>query len=88
MRSQASVCRRSLLDTLTDGGLGVALLCPFSSERFFAPWRPLPVAPLGARFVSAHGLHIALGELAWFVPVLLYALWPGRWRGPFGRRDP
>ena len=36
-----------LLDTLTDGGLGAALLWPFSLTRFFAPWRPIPVAPIG-----------------------------------------
>src|SRR6476646_8975007 len=30
-----------LLDTLTRGGLGCALLWPFSDERFFSPIRPL-----------------------------------------------
>ncbi len=30
-----------LLDAMTDGGLGVALLWPFSNARFFAPWRPI-----------------------------------------------
>src|SRR5438094_142533 len=32
-----------LLDTLTDGGLGVALFWPFDLTRYFAPWRPIPV---------------------------------------------
>lgn len=77
-----TIMSHGLLDTLTDGGLGVALLWPFSPERFFAPWRPLPVAPLGARFLSAHGLHIALAELVWFLPLLLYACWPPRTRSP------
>ena len=36
-----------ILDSLTDGGLGVGFLIPFSSERFFAPVRPLPVSPIG-----------------------------------------
>src|SRR3954470_24942868 len=35
-----------LLDTMTDGGLGAALLWPFSLVRYFAPWRPIPVAPV------------------------------------------
>lgn len=48
-----------LLDTLTDGGLGCALLWPFSTERFFAPWTPLPVAPIGRAFLSAEGVRVA-----------------------------
>lgn len=70
------VASHGLLDTLTDGGLGVALLWPFSLERFFAPVRPLPVAPIGARFLSSRGLFIAVMELLWFSPLWLYVLWP------------
>src|SRR5215208_292058 len=29
-----------LLDSLTDGGLGAALLWPFDLTRYFAPWQP------------------------------------------------
>jgi inner membrane protein len=36
-----------VLDLLTDGGLGIALLAPFSNERFFAPWNPFPVPMMG-----------------------------------------
>jgi inner membrane protein len=67
-----------LLDVLTDGGRGCALLWPFDGTRHFAPWRPLPVAPIGVHFLSARGLRVALTELAWFAPLLLYALWPRR----------
>ncbi len=65
-----------ILDTLTDGGLGCALFLPFSNERFFAPWTPIPVAPIGRAFLSSAGLTVALWELAAFAPFLLYALWP------------
>ena len=65
-----------LLDALTDGGLGCALLWPLSDERFFAPWRPLPVAPIGRAFLSSWGLHVALVEAVGFAPFFLYALWP------------
>ncbi len=68
----------ALLDTLTDGGLGCALLWPWSDERWFAPWRPLEVAPLGRRLLSETGLRIAAHELAWFAPLLAYAVWPRR----------
>jgi len=33
-----SVLSHPLLDMLTNGGLGVALLWPWSEQRFFAPW--------------------------------------------------
>lgn len=42
-----AVGSHGLLDALTDGGLGAALLWPFSQARLFAPVRPLPVAPIG-----------------------------------------
>lgn len=54
-----------LLDALTDGGLGVALAWPFSAERFFLPWRPIAVSPIGARFFSARGLAVLGSELMW-----------------------
>ncbi len=67
-----------LLDTFTDGGLGIALLWPFSNERFFAPWQPLPVAPIGRAFLSSRGLHVLVVEALYFAPVILFALWPHR----------
>ena len=70
------VSSHALLDTLTDGGLGCALLWPFSDERFFAPWTPLPVAPIGRAFLSGEGLHVAAVELIALSPLLAYALWP------------
>jgi inner membrane protein len=72
----AVVSSHALLDTLTDGGLGCALLWPFSRERFFAPWTPLPVAPIGRAFLSARGLRVALVELIALSPLLAYAIWP------------
>lgn len=65
-----------LLDCMTDGGLGCALLWPFSDHRFFAPWTPLPVAPIGRGYWSVEGLRVAATELVVFAPFLLYAPWP------------
>ena len=65
-----------LLDTLTDGGLGVALLWPWSNHRFFAPWRPIPVAPIGATLFSARGLEVVLTEAVQFLPLFIVGLWP------------
>src|SRR4051794_19701709 len=39
----AVAASHGLLDALTDGGRGVALLWPLSERRFFAPFRPIPV---------------------------------------------
>ena len=63
-----------LLDTLTDGGLGCALLWPFDLTRYFAPWWPIPVAPIGLYFFSPYGLFVSLTELILFAPVVLFAL--------------
>jgi inner membrane protein len=68
----------AILDTMTDGGLGCALFWPFDLTRYFAPWRPIPVAPIGLAFFSPYGGIIALTELVLFSPVLLFALWPRR----------
>jgi inner membrane protein len=80
------VASHGILDTFTDGGLGCALLWPFSTERFFAPWTPIPVAPIGRRFLSARGLRVAATELVIFALPLVYGLWPRRAGG--GRSGP
>jgi inner membrane protein len=42
-----------LLDALTNGGLEVALLSPFDQTRYFLPWKPIMVSPMGvAPFLS------------------------------------
>lgn len=39
-----------VLDSLTSGGLGVAVFAPFENSRYFFPWRPIRVSPIGADF--------------------------------------
>src|SRR6185369_8271438 len=63
-----------LLDAMTTGGLGAALLWPFSDARYFLPWRPIPVAPLGMRILSTDGLQLMLFEALLFSPFWLFAL--------------
>ena len=36
-----------LLDAMTDGGLGVAFFAPFDNRRYFLPWTPIRVSPIG-----------------------------------------
>lgn len=55
-----------LLDMLTTGGLGVALLWPLSEARFFAPWQVIEVSPLSlSRVFGPRGLAVLLSELMW-----------------------
>jgi inner membrane protein len=76
----AVVASHGLLDALTDGGRGVALLFPASNERFFAPFRPIPVAPIGPGLLSRRGLYVMAVEAVWFLPLFAFALWPRRAR--------
>ena len=57
-----SMASHGLLDTLTDGGQGVALLWPFDNARYFAPWRLIRVSPIGARFFTPRGLATLASE--------------------------
>ncbi len=74
-----AIASHGLLDAATDGGLGVALLSPFDERRFFFPFRPIAVSPLGiSAFFTARGLAVIESELVWvWIPfaVLGLALW-------------
>ena len=71
-----------LLDALTNGGLGVALFSPFSDERYFFPFRPVQVSPIGiGAFFGRWGLAVILSELLWvWLPCALLAAAVLIWR--------
>lgn len=74
------VCTAShpLLDAMTSGGLGVALAWPWRDTRWFAPWRPIRVSPIGAGFFSARGIETLFSELRWvWLPLFAGA---GAWK--------
>lgn len=55
-----------VLDAFTSGGLGVALFAPFNNSRYFFPWTPIMVSPLGiAAFFSRWGLRVLQSEAVW-----------------------
>lgn len=61
-----TVASHGLLDTLTNGGLGIGLFWPWSETRYFAPVQPIEVSPLNpARFFSPRGVAVLLSELMW-----------------------
>jgi inner membrane protein len=62
----ASWASHGLVDMATNGGLGIAWLWPFTDARWFLPWQPIEVAPLGiAAFFSVWGLEVLLSEALW-----------------------
>jgi inner membrane protein len=66
-----AIVSHPVLDSLTSGGLGVAALWPFENARYFAPWRPIRVSPIGADFFSARGLLVLASEIIWvWLPAL------------------
>jgi inner membrane protein len=79
-----------LLDAMTDGGLGVAFFAPFDNRRYFLPWTPIRVSPIGIeRFFTARGLAVIQTELIWiWLPAGLLAIsaWMIR-RGGFAASD-
>jgi len=68
-----------VLDALTNGGLGVAFFSPFDTQRYFFPWTPIQVSPIGAsRFFSTRGIDVLWSEIVWiWGPAILLgaAIW-------------
>jgi len=65
------------LDAMTDGGLGVAFFSPFNVTRYFLPWTPIHVSPIGVtRFFSHRGLAVLQSELLyiWLPTAILILL--------------
>ncbi|PYR66574.1 MAG: hypothetical protein DMF88_15795, partial [Acidobacteria bacterium] len=64
-----------LLDAMTNGGRGIAFFAPFSNHRYFFPWRPIQVSPIGAGFFSPRGLRVLASEAVWiWVPSAIIAV--------------
>jgi inner membrane protein len=64
----------ALLDIFTNGGLGCALFWPFDLTRYFAPWTPIPVSPIGLGYLSPYGMFVAAAEIVIFAPVFWFAM--------------
>lgn len=55
-----------VLDALTNGGLGVAFFSPFDETRYFFPFTPVLVSPIGVRaFFDARAFPVLFSELWW-----------------------
>jgi inner membrane protein len=71
----AVTASHGLLDALTNGGRGIAFFAPFSDHRYFFPWRPIQVSPIGVGFFSLRGLRVLASEVGWiWVPSAIIAV--------------
>jgi inner membrane protein len=71
----AVTASHGLLDALTNGGRGIAFFAPFSDHRYFLPWRPIQVSPIGVGFFSRRGLRVLASEAGWiWVPSAIIAV--------------
>ena len=64
-----------VLDAMTDGGIGVAFFAPFDPNRYYLPWRPIAVSPIGVRrFITARGLTVLESEFVYvWLPSVAFA---------------
>ncbi len=71
-----STASHSVLDAMTSGGLGVAFFSPFDNARYFLPWRPIKVSPIGVEsFFSEWGLRVITSELVWIgIPCVVFII--------------
>jgi inner membrane protein len=66
-----------ILDAMTNGGLGVAFFSPVDTTRYFFPWRPIRVSPIGVgQFFSAQRAAIMASEMK-YVWLPLAMIWAG-----------
>jgi len=72
-----SMASHGALDAFTDGGLGVAFLWPWSTQRLFAPaaWRVIEVSPIGVTAFLSRGASVLASEACWVgLPALAVGL--------------
>ncbi len=73
-----SMASHGFIDAMTNGGLGIAFLAPFSNHRYFFPFRPIEVSTLNIRhFFEGQGAGVLLNELAYIWPVCLVVMTAG-----------
>jgi inner membrane protein len=61
----AVTASHGLLDAMTNGGLGIAFFAPFSNTRYFFPWRPIQVSPIGIDAFFSSPIPVLWSEIKW-----------------------
>ena len=76
-----AIASHGLLDAMTNGGKGVGFFIPFSTRRYFLPWRPIRVSPIGATNFAGHAWPVLRSELVWvWLPCACVAVAGSVWR--------
>ncbi len=84
----AAITSHVILDACTNGGRGVAFFAPFRSERYFFPFTPIEVSPIGTAFFSQRGLSVLVNEILWiWIPAVFITLIAGVWRSRRERQE-
>jgi inner membrane protein len=73
-----SAASHGLLDMMTNGGHGIAILWPLSDQRYFFDWRPVQVSPLAASRLPMRATAIARTEILWVWLPLMTLAWVAR----------
>jgi len=56
-------CSHGVLDSMTNGGVGISFFFPINTDRYFLPIRVIEVSPLGiSSFFSEWGLEVLINE--------------------------
>ena len=78
-----------MLDAMTDGGYGIGFFIPFDNTRYFSPWRPLTVSPVGVYgFFSRWGWDVLVSEFIWiWLPMLTILAIVAAYRKKFHHRS-
>ena len=70
-----SAASHGLLDMMTNGGHGVAILWPLTDQRYFFDWRPIQVSPLAFGRLWARAAAVIKTELLWiWLPACVVAV--------------
>ena len=58
---------------MTTGGKGVGFFIPFDNSRYFFPFRPIKVSPIGVKeFFSEWGINVIWSELKYIgIPCII-----------------
>src|SRR4030095_9485692 len=68
----AATASHGILDTFTNGGLGIAFFAPFSAVRYFFPVTPIEVSPMVRGSFSGGGVRVLASEMVWvWAPALV-----------------
>lgn len=86
----ASGMLHSVLDAMTNGGLGVAFFSPFSETRYFLPWQPIEVSPLSIKsFFTLRGFRVIKSELLYvIIPSVCFILFMAWYRRRKAKAQP